>query len=78
MVRWQEVAWFVATASAGQPIGAPRIIDRKPGSGLSEHEKLTLTKQLRMAILQMKTKEIIDAASSQPKRFVNDLKTRGS
>lgn len=31
-----------------------------------------------MAILQMKTKEIIDAASSQPKRFVNDLKTRGS
>jgi GAF domain-containing protein len=63
---------------AGQPFGTLCIIDRKPRSGLSEHEKLTLTKLSRMATLQMKTKEIINAASSQPKRFVNGPKTRAS
>lgn len=50
---------------AGQPLGTLCIIDRKPRADLTEHEKLTLTKLARMVILRMKSKEIIDAASTQ-------------
>jgi GAF domain-containing protein len=47
---------------ARQPVGTLCIIDRKPRPGLSDHEKLTLTKLARMVILRMKSREIIDAA----------------
>lgn len=45
---------------AGQPVGTLCIIDRQPRSSFSEHDKLTLQKFARMAILRMKFKEIID------------------
>lgn len=50
---------------ARQPLGTLCIIDRKPRAGLSDHEKLTLTKLARMVILRMKSREIIDAGRTR-------------